>query len=75
MVAVVPPPLPPTHHTTRPPLPLLPTSQSPTMHPHRWYLPSPALPLRQGDEAKQEAAQQYASEKGVELDKGPGSSE
>lgn len=52
-------------------LPFLPTIQSPTNHPGP---PPSALPLRQGDESKQEAAQQYASEKGVELDKGPGSS-
>ncbi len=31
-----------------------------------------AFPSLQGDQAKQEAAQQYASDKGVELDKGPG---
>ncbi|KAI7838278.1 hypothetical protein COHA_007932 [Chlorella ohadii] len=34
----------------------------------RGYIPKTA----EGDQSKQEAAQQYASDKGVELDKGPG---
>ncbi|PRW55903.1 hypothetical protein C2E21_4992 [Chlorella sorokiniana] len=37
----------------------------------RGYMPKTA----EGDESKQEAAQQYAEQKGVELDKGAGTSE
>ena len=41
----------------------------PMLTPTRAFLVLVAL---QGDQSKQEAAQQYASDKGVELDKGPG---
>lgn len=48
-------------------------ASSRSVSPTHTHTPSPA-PLLQGDEAKQEAAREYAEQKGVQLDKGLGAS-